>query len=166
MPRACASIGSSGESRAISRAASSRVQSNTPGVRGFRGGTYDVSLTYLAPRATVEAGFGRSIQQSNLIGVDYSVVDSFNLGLTYRVNPRITFVSGANFTRRRLSQSPLAPTSVGNNNDRSRSYNAGLTFDAARHVSFDAEAIWRQRRGDLPLFDYNARILALTIRIH
>ncbi|WP_415641954.1 outer membrane beta-barrel protein [Sphingomonas antarctica] len=143
-----------------------RVQSNTPGVRGFRGGTYDVALTYVAPRATAEVGFGRSIQQSNLLGVDYSIVDSFNVGLTYRLNPRITLNSGAGVTRRRLSQSPLAPLPTGNFNDRSRTINVGASFDAARHVSLDAGAIWRQRRGDLPSFAYNARILALTIRIH
>jgi hypothetical protein len=145
-----------------------RVQSNTPGVRGFRGGTYDVSLTYITPRASASAGFARSIQQSNLLGVDYSVVDSFDLGLVYKVNPRMSLSSGAHTTRRRLSQSPLAPTPafVGNNNDRTRTINVVASYDAARHVSFDAGATWRRRRGDLPIFDYNARILALTLRIH
>jgi hypothetical protein len=145
-----------------------RVQSNTPGVRGFRGGTYDVSLTYGGPRLNAQLALGRSVQQSNLLGVDYSIVDNFDLGATYKLNPRIRLNSGASFVRRRLSQSPVAtvPVLVGNRNDRSQSFNVGASFDAARHMSFDLGATWRQRRGDLPIFDYNARILALTLRIH
>ncbi|HTI31683.1 MAG TPA: outer membrane beta-barrel protein [Sphingomonas sp.] len=145
-----------------------RVESNTPGVRSFRGGTYDVSLTYLGPRASLSAAFGRSIEQSNLLGVDYSVVDNFDLGANYRLNPRIALNSGAHFSRRRLSQSPLAtgPVFVGNTNDRTRTINVGASYEAARHIAFDLGATWRRRRGDLPIFDYNARILALTLRIH
>lgn len=147
----------------------SRVESNTPGVRPFRGGTYDVSLTYFAPRGSAFVGFARNIQQSNLLGVDYSVVDSFDLGLTYNLNPRITLNSGAHITRRRLSQSPLVAPGIpfiGNNNDRVRVLNIAASYNAARHVSFDLGATWRRRRGDLPIFDYDARILALTLRLH
>lgn len=143
-----------------------RVESNTPGVRPFRGGTYDVSLTYNTSRASAFAAFGRSIQQSNLLGVDYSIADTVDLGLTYRLNPRINLTTGLHNTRRRLSQSPLAPVVLGNVNDRTRSANIGASYEAARHISFDLGATWRSRRGDLPIFDYNARILALTLRIH
>lgn len=143
-----------------------RVQSNTPGVRSFRGGTYDVALTYIAPRGTAALGFARSIQQSNLLGVNYSVVDSFDLGLTYNLNPRINLRSGATLTRRRLSESPLAPVAIGNTSDRTRAIRVGASYAAARHVSFDLGATWRSRRGDLPIFDYDARILSLTLRIH
>ncbi len=143
-----------------------RVESNTPGVRGFSGGTYDISLTYTTPRASAYVGLARAVQQSNLLGVNYSIVDSFDLGLTYKLNERINLSSGLQSTRRRLSQSPLAPVFVGNNNDRTRSINVAASYDAARHVSFDLGATWRRRRGDLPIFNYNARILALTLRIH
>jgi hypothetical protein len=143
-----------------------RVQTNTPGVRGFRGGTYDIALTYLAPRGTARVAFARNVQQSNLLGVDYSIVDSFDLGLTYRVNPRLNLSSGLYVQRRRLSQSPLAPVVIGNTRDRLRSLNVIASYDAARHVSFDLGATWRQRRGDTPIFNYNARILALTLRLH
>ena len=145
-----------------------RVQSNTPGVRGFRGGTYDVSLTYLAPKLTASAGFGRNVQQSNLLGVDYSIVDSADLGASYILNPRITLTAGAHQTRRRLSSVPLAtgPVFIGNTNDRLRTINVGADYTANRHISFGLDATWRSRRGDLPIFDYNARILALTLRLH
>lgn len=148
----------------------SRVESNTPGVRPFRGGTYDVSLSYVMPRGVVFVGLARNIQQSNLLGVDYSVVDTFDLGANYRINPRISLTAGANVLRRRLTQStttsPLAPIFIGNSHDRTRLINVGASYDATRHVSFDLGATWRRRRGDLPIFDYDARVLALTLRLH
>ncbi len=143
-----------------------RVKSNTPGVRPFRGGTYDVQLTYIAPRGTATLGLARSIQQSNLLGVSYSVTDDYNAGLTYRLNSRVDLAAGASVTRRRLSQSPLTPVSFGNFNDRTRTINMRASYTVGRHVSLDADATWRRRRGELPIFDYNARILALTLRLH
>ena len=143
-----------------------RVKSNTPGVRPFRGGTYDVQLTYIAPRGTATLGLARSIQQSNLLGVSYSVTDDYNAGLTYRLNSRVDLAAGASVTRRRLSQSPLTPVSFGNFNDRTRTINMRASYTVGRHISLDADATWRRRRGELPIFDYNARILALTLRLH
>lgn len=144
----------------------SRVESNAPGVRSFRGGTYDVALTYLGPRGSVSVNFGRNIQQSNLLGVSYSVVDSFDLGATYRVSQRINLNGGARSLRRRLSRSPLTPVDIGNGRDRTNAYNIGASLNAMRHLSLDLDATWRNRRGAIPAFDYKARILAVTIRLH
>lgn len=73
----------------------SRVETNTPGVSGFTGGTWNIGVSYSGPRFGANLSTGRSVSGGGNQPANFSVNQFFNGSVTYRANDALRFSAGA-----------------------------------------------------------------------
>ena len=143
-----------------------RVNPNLPGVRDYKGLAYSADLTWTpGTRMQVSVSASRDAQQSNLLSISYSIVDSYTAGVNYALGDRLQLTMVGNHTKRRLRDSPLTAGPVLNIEDRATRLSAGARFAASRRINLSLDAAAEQRRSDNPLFEYNNLSVALTTRL-
>jgi Putative beta-barrel porin 2 len=142
----------------------SYVNQSIPGVPSFKGANYGLDLSYDSRnRLRLALGINRSVQQSNQLGVSYSVTRRANFDANYIISSSFRLAAGV-FQQRRTS----ARTTVGpflgqfNTNDKIFGSYARLEFRGSGPISLGAEVAHDRRRSNIAVFDYNSTRVAVT----
>lgn len=144
-----------------------------PGTPGSSGLTYAGSLTYRGgDRVSATLDFTRDTQQSNLLGVDYSVQTRFSGTLTYALSQVISLNANATHTRRKFKgtsfvgfdpNNPTVPLPINiGSGDKTTQFGAGINFQSFRRLTFGLSGTHFIRNSPVPGLDYTANRVALT----
>jgi len=135
-----------------------------PGIPGSSGLTYSGQLTYRGgDRITANLEFSRGSEQSNLLGVDYSVQTRFSGSLTYALSQVISLNANASHTRRSFrGTSFVDPTITLGSGDKTTQFGAGINFQSFRRLTFGLNGTHYIRNSPIPGLDYAANRVALT----
>ena len=144
------------------------------GVPGSSGLTYAGQLTYRGgDRITATIDFSRGAEQSNLLGVDYSVQTRFSGSLTYALSQVISLSANATHTRRSFrgtsfvgiidptNPTVITPVNIGSG-DRTTQFGAGINFKSFRRLTIGLAGTHYIRNSPIPGLDYTANRVALT----
>lgn len=135
---------------------------NDPTVPDHKGLTYQGSLTYRGgDRITGTLGFSRSAQQSNLLGVDYSISTQFSGSVRYAFSRIVSVRGDAAYVRRNFRSSALNPT-LTTGTDNTKDFGLAVTFTSFRRISIQLEGRHITRSSDNALLDYSANRVLLT----
>ena len=146
--------------------------SNVPGIDGIPGSsglTYAGELTYRgSDRLTASLSFARDSQQSNLLGVDYSIQTRIEGTINYAISPVISVQGNANHTRRQFRGTtfvnaidPTTPITIGSG-DRTTEFGATINFQSFRRLTFALGGTHYIRNSPIPGLDYTANRISLT----
>jgi hypothetical protein len=143
-----------------------RVDPGAADVPGFKGLSWSADLTW-NPGTRLQASFGaaREAQQSNLLNISYSIVDSYRGQAIYALGERIRLSVRASHTKRLLRDSLSQPGELLSGEDRTSRLGAGATFSAGGRLLFLLDANAERRRAENTLFNYNNYSLAFTARL-
>lgn len=138
------------------------VKPNDPTVPDHKGITYQGSLTYRgSDRISGTLNFSRSAQQSNLLGVDYSISTQVSGSVRYRVSRIVSLEGDAAYTRRNFNSSFLDPTAtIGTDN--TKEFGLAVTFTSFRKISIQLAGRHLTRSSNNSLLDYSANRIMLT----
>jgi hypothetical protein len=135
-----------------------------PGTPGFKGLTYAGSLNYRgSDRISGSLSFERATQQSNLLGVDYSLQTQFSGSVTYAVSRVVSLTGNASYTRRSFrGTSFVVPGVIIGSGDRTTQFGGTINFQSFRRLNFALGATHYIRNSPLPNLDYTANRFMLT----
>lgn len=137
------------------------VKPDLASVPGFKGLTYAGSLTYRgSDRISGLLSFSRSSQQSNLLGVDYTISTVVAGSLHYAFSQVVSLDANASYSRRRFQSSVflIGPSS---GNDNTKVFGLGLNFQSFKRLVFTLSGSRVMRNSDVPGFDYAANRVSL-----
>lgn len=130
----------------------------------FSGLTYSGQLTFRGgQRISGSLGFSRSAEQSNLLGLSYSIDTVFDGSVNYALNERMSLNAGASYAKRRFEASPLVNSGLGGGGDRTTEVHAGVRYTAVRRITFDLSASRRSRSSKVGLLDYDRNRFTLGV---
>jgi hypothetical protein len=140
-----------------------------PGIPGSSGLTYEGELTYRGgDRISGSLSFSRDTQQSNLLGVDYSIQTRFAATVNYAISPVISLQGNATHTRRQFRGTafinvidPLNPIVIGSG-DRTTEFGASANFQSFRRLNFALSGTHYIRNSPISGLDYTANRISLT----
>lgn len=139
-----------------------RVDPKDPTVPGNKGLTYDGQLNYHgSDRISASLTFSRGSQQSNLLGVDYSVSTQISGKVNYAFSRIISVTADASYDRRNFKSSPLQTTLV-SGADNTKQFGASVNFRSFRRISIALGARHLERSANISLFDYSANRFTIT----
>lgn len=132
------------------------------GVPGHTGITYGGDLAYRgSDRISGTLSFSRDTQQSNLLGVDYSLQTQFEGAISYAVSRVVSLTANASHTRRDFrGTSFVIPGVVLGAGDRTTRFGGAVTFQSFRRLNFTLSGTHFIRNS--PARDYTANQIALT----
>lgn len=135
-----------------------------PGVPGHNGVTYGGDLSYTgSDRVSATLSFSRDTQQSNLLGVDYSLQTQFSGSINYAVSRVVSLTGNASHTRRSFrGTSFLVPGVVIGSGDKTTQFGGAVTFKSFRRINITLSGTHYIRNSPVPNLDYTANRIALT----
>jgi hypothetical protein len=139
-----------------------RVKPKLAGVPGHKGITYQGSLSYKgSDRISGSLNFSRGTQQSNLLGVDYSISTQISANVSYAISRIISLSGNAAYIRRNFQSSVFAtiPTA---GKDSTKQFGLAATFKSFRKISITLAGQHIERSSDDGLLDYSANRVSLT----
>jgi len=143
-----------------------KVKPKLATVPGHSGLTYSGSLAYRgSDRITGQLHFSRSSQQSNLLGVDYSITTSWGGRVNYAFSRVISAAADASFTKRRFTSTSFLVQPVGSG-DNTKTFGASINFQSFRRLRFALNATHFIRNSPLPGLDYTANRVTFTTGIN
>lgn len=134
------------------------------GVPGHSGITYGGDLSYRgSDRISASLSFSRDTQQSNLLGIDYSLQTQFAGSINYAVSRIISLSGTASHTRRSFRGTAfVVPGVVLGSGDRTTQFGGAITFQSFRRLNFKLSGTHFIRSSPLPNLDYTGTQIALT----
>lgn len=133
------------------------------GVPGSKGLTYKGTLSYRgSDRVSGKLSFSRDTQQSNLLGVDYSLQTQFAGSVSYAVSRRVTVTGNASYTRRSFRGTSFVVGAPIGSGDRTTQFGALINFQSFRRINFGLSGTHYIRNSPIPGLDYKANRIALT----
>ncbi len=140
-----------------------KVKPKLDAIPGFKGLSYAGELRFHATeRLGGSIGFSRSAQQSNLLGISYSIDTRYEGGLSYTLSPRMSLYAQASHLRRRFEASPLVPSPIGGGHDRSSEISGGIKLAAVRRLTLELSGSHLVRKSNVSLLDYDRNRVMLT----
>lgn len=142
------------------------IDPTNPNVSDFSGLSYSADVTY-RPGGRLQLAFGasREAEQSNLLNVSYSIVDSYRIQADYVLSERVRLALFASHIRRDLRGLPVTPNVVIDSDDNTTRLGATATLLSGRLLSFALTAEHERRRSELRLFDYDNNSVSLSTRL-
>jgi len=135
----------------------SKVNPKLAGVPGFQGLFYSTDITALVnERLQLAVSAARTVEQSNLLSISYSITDMANAEARYAFSPLVRLVVGATWTRRNLHRSPAVLDPVFVPDDRLWDLHARLSFRHSNRLSFGLDASYRDRQSRTNFDNYNS----------
>jgi hypothetical protein len=143
-----------------------KVKPKLATVPGHKGITYSGNLSYRgSDRISATLNFSRASQQSNLLGIDYSITTSFGGNINYVFSPVISVTANASFTKRDFTASSFLVQPVGSG-DKTRTYGATINFQSFRRLRFAINGTHFIRSSPIAGLDYTANRVSLTSGIN
>jgi Putative beta-barrel porin 2 len=140
------------------------VNPSTVSVQRFRGlsGSADITWQPLE-QLQVLLGFSRTVQQSNILNVSFSINDRFRASASYILSPTLRISSDVTRTSRKLrSSSQFAQTGLGNN-ERSTALSGGLRYTPLGPIAFTLDATRVSRSSSSRIFDFTGNSVTLGV---
>lgn len=135
-------------------------------VSNHSGLTYAGDLTYRgSDRISATLQFSRSSQQSNLLGVDYSINTMISGSVNYAFSQVVSVNGHATYTRRNFESSvytAVIPTAPVSGSDNTKEFGLSVNFKSFRRITFALGGIHYTRSSDVSGLDYSANRISLT----
>ncbi len=140
------------------------VNPATIGVQRFRGlsGTADITWQPLE-QLQVLLGFARTVQQSNILNVSFTINDRYRASANYVLSPRFRLNSEFVQTSRKLRSAPQFAQAGLGDNERSRVFSGGLRYTPLGPISFTLDAARLSRTSTNRIFDFTANNVTLGV---
>jgi hypothetical protein len=139
-----------------------KVKPRLSTVPGHKGLTYAGNLSYRgSDRISGTLNFSRATQQSNLLGVDYSITTQWGGTINYAVSRVVSLSGDASFTKRSFRTSTFLVQPIGSG-DTSKAFGASINFQSFRRLRFAITGTHFIRNSPLPGLDYTANRVSLT----
>ena len=131
--------------------------------QGFDGLTYDATLTYHPDtRLNFNLGFSRAANPSNRLGASYSIDQTYQGSVAYKITGRLTATLGAQESHRDLRGAALViGTDISKETD--QSYYGMLAFNATPTFSVSLNAGQDQRHADVLGYSYSGAHVGLSV---
>ncbi len=133
-------------------------------VPGFSGGTGSLGLAYAGPRLGASINVGRNVSGSRGGFGNFSIADSANVALNYRLNRRVSANAGYVHVFQRNRGIVEEPETRIIRSSRANRYLVGADYRINRIFSTSLDLNHQQRSSDPSIFNYNATSVIFTVR--
>jgi hypothetical protein len=110
-------------------------------------------------------GTSRSAQQSNLLGISYSIVDDYRARTIYALSGRSRLSAAASYVRRSLRDSPSTPAALLDTEDRTLLLQGSASYSPSYRLALSLDVSSERRRSDNRLFNYDNFLVAFTTKL-
>lgn len=139
-----------------------RVKPQLSSVPGFKGLTYAGNLSFRgSDRISAGLSFSRSSQQSNLLGIDYSISTLISGNVHYAFSQVVSLEGTAAYTRRRFQSSVFLIGPAGGS-DSTKQFGLAANFQSFRKITFSLAGTHSIRSSRISGFDYTDNRISLT----
>ena len=144
----------------------SKVIPKLAGTPSFSGASYSADLTWAVnDRLRTKIDVGRSVSQSNLLDVNYSIDDSYAISNSFAVNQSITASFGGSVLKRKFRDSPVLGANPVGRGDRVGQYSGGIDYHPPGRIGFAVDVSRGRRSAAVQQFDYKYLTARLTLRV-
>jgi hypothetical protein len=141
-----------------------KVRPKLPGVPGFTGPSYSVDLTITpGDRLRFNLLLARSVDQSNLLDISYSITDSLRLDAEYALSQSLSLTAGGAYVDRRLRQSPAVISPITASDEQNYRFFAGFRYAVRAPWTLSGEVSYNKRSSDNALFGYDSTRAMISI---
>jgi hypothetical protein len=144
-----------------------KVQPKLPDAPTFKGASYSADITWsAADRFQTKIGIARTVNQSNLLDVSYSIDDSYSIANSLVVGQSIRLKLGGAYLKRSLRDSPLLrPNSLGSR-DRLKEISGGIAYNPPGRISYSFDVTASRRDSQSARFNYSYTVARFSARFH
>lgn len=144
----------------------SKVNPKLAATPGFSGASYSADLTWTAnDRLRTKIDIGRSVSQSNLLDVSYSIDDSYAISNSFALNQAMTATFGGSILKRRFRDSPiLGPNGIGRG-DRVGQFSGGFDYHPPGRIGFLVDFTRGRRSAAVQQFGYKYATARISLRV-
>ena len=144
----------------------SKVNPKLAGTPPFSGASYSADLTWTAnDRLRTKIDIGRSVSQSNLLDVSYSIDDSYAISNSFAINQSMTATFGGSVLKRRFRDSPVLGANPIGRGDRVGQYAGGFDYHPPGRIGFAVDVSRGRRSAAVQQFDYRYLTARLSLRV-
>lgn len=142
----------------------SRVETNTPGIGGFTGGTWNFGVSYSGPRLGANLSTGRSVSGGGNQPANFSVNQFFNGSVTYQANDALRFSAGASRNDQDFQGTVGVPQTGQLQEIKTDRLFVGADFSLARYLTFGLDLNHQRRKAVPEQFGFTSNSATLSIR--
>jgi Putative beta-barrel porin 2 len=133
----------------------SKVDPKVAGTRPFTGASYGADLTWSAGDSfQTKIAIGRTVNQSNLLDVSYSIDDNYSIANSLAVGESVRLKLGASLQKRSLRDSPLTGPNPLGDKDRLKEISGGIAYSPPGRISFSFDVARSKRDSQVARYDY------------
>lgn len=139
-----------------------KVKPKLATVPEHKGLNYSGNISYRgSDRISGSLNFSKSSQQSNLLGIDYSITTAWGGRVNYALSRVVSLAANASFTKRSFRGNTFLIQPIGSG-DKTKMFGASINFQSFRRLRFAINATHMVRNSPLPNLDYTANRVSLT----
>jgi Putative beta-barrel porin 2 len=145
----------------------SKVQPKARGTRPFSGVSYGADITWIAnDRFQTKIAIGRSVNQSNLLDVSYSIDDNYSIANSLAVGESLRLKFGGSYQRRSLRDSPLTGPNPLGDKDSLKELSGGIAYNPPGTISFSFDLAEAKRGSQVARYRYSYTTARFSARFH